>query len=219
MGFLSEIGDAERAALLGAGRLRKVADKSVIVGHGDESTDVFFVIGGSAIATLVSAQGHFVAYRTIGPGDIFGELAALTGSTRNAWVHARGPTEVCVLPYSSFERCLYEHPAVAIVLARHLSRMVADLTERVFERSAFVVRQRLGRELVRRASPAGGGATIDRLPPHAELAAFIGTHREAVTKELAALAREGLVRKEGRSVSIPSVEMLLSALSEESQWR
>ncbi len=219
MSFLSQLEDPDRDLLLSGGRRRNVADGVALINHGDSSTDVFFVMSGAAMATLVSAQGHFIAYRTIGPGDIFGELAALTGSPRNAWVHARGPTEVCVIPYPSFERSLFERPAIAVALARHLSRMVADLTERVFERSAFVVRQRLGRELARRADPAGDGGRIERLPPHAELAAFIGTHREAVTKELAALAREGLIAKEGRSVSIPSMRRLLSALSEESDWR
>ena len=223
MTFLDRLNGQQRDQLLNAGRRRKVADRAVIIEHGDESTDVFVIVAGAAMATLISAQGHIVAYRAICPGDIFGELAALTGAPRNAWVHARGETEICAIPYVRFERMMMENPALAMELSRHLARMVADLSARLYERSALVVRQRLGLELVRRASPADeasdGGSSIPQLPPHAELAAFIGTHREAVTKELAAFAREGLIRKEGRRIVIPSLQALLSALDGESGWR
>lgn len=219
MAFLEQIDDADREALLREGGRRIYAEKSVIIAHGDESTDVYFLIRGLAIATLVSAQGHFVAYRTIGPGDIFGELAATAGSKRSAWVHAQAATEICTVPYGRFLGILHERPKIAVALCRHLAQMVTDLTERVFERSALMVRQRLGRELLRRANPCGDKATIEALPAHAELAAFIGTHREAVTKELSAFVRDGLIRKEGRRIVIPSAEAMLCALSKEGDGR
>jgi CRP-like cAMP-binding protein len=48
------------------------------------------------------------------------------------------------------------------------------------------------------------------MPTHADLAARIGTHREAVTRELNLLAGEGILRQSGRKVEILSVRRLQS---------
>ncbi|QIE55520.1 Crp/Fnr family transcriptional regulator [Pikeienuella piscinae] len=213
MGFLDELTACDRAVLLTSARRVVYRDGAEIIVHGDRSRETFVVLDGAAMATLVSLEGRFVAYRTIGPGDVFGELAALTGAPRNAWVHARGSVEVGVLGADVLERVIVERPGIALALCRHLAGMVADLTERVFEHTALPVRQRLARELVRRAAANGDCAVIERLSPHAELAAFIGTHREAVTKELSALAREGLIHRDGRAVRIPSLRALESAIA------
>lgn len=218
MGLLDEISGAECELLLNAARRKTFKNGAEIIRHGEESTDVYFLTQGAAIATLISIEGRFVAYRTIRPGDVFGELAALSAAPRNAWIHAKGPAVVHIIAYDKFESLLREAPELAIALSRHLARMVSELTERVFERSAMVVRQRLGRELVRRAVRSCDSAIIAELPPHAELAAFIGTHREAVTKELSALHREGLISRQGRRVAIPSLTALHSALADEGDW-
>jgi hypothetical protein len=54
---------------------------------------------------------------------------------------------------------------------------------------------------------------IARLPTHIEIAARIGTHREAVTRELRQLTREGHVRQKGRQLEIASRVALIDLLS------
>jgi CRP/FNR family transcriptional regulator, cyclic AMP receptor protein len=43
---------------------------------------------------------------------------------------------------------------------------------------------------------------------HAELASRLSTHREAVTRELAELARLGVIERSGNDLVIPDVEAL-----------
>ena len=77
------------------------------------------------------------------------------------------------------------------------------MTDRVFEFSTLVVRKRLVCELLRRADENGrpSGETIAiSIPPHFELAAQISTHREAVSREMSALAKRGLIERRGTNL-------------------
>jgi CRP-like cAMP-binding protein len=85
------------------------------------------------------------------------------------------------------------------------------LTERIFELSALDVRSRLHCELLRLgllAGVAGNQARIVQAPTHHELANRIGTHREAVTRELRALAKRGLLSQVRRELVIHNVAEL-----------
>ena len=84
------------------------------------------------------------------------------------------------------------------MLLEHLSTQLRRMTDRVFEFSTLVVRKRLILELLRWAretGPADGQVCITPAPTHFELAARISTHREAVSREMSALAKKGLIEK------------------------
>jgi CRP-like cAMP-binding protein len=71
------------------------------------------------------------------------------------------------------------------------------LTKKVFELSALNVQARIHCELLRLAQNGerrNGSIEVRSAPTHAELANRIGTHREAVTRELGALSEQGIIR-------------------------
>ena len=79
------------------------------------------------------------------------------------------------------------------------------LTEQVFELSALNVQTRIHCELLRLAQkgkPCSGGIEVRPAPTHAELASRIGTHREAVTREMKVLSEEKIIRHGRRSLMI-----------------
>ena len=155
-------------------------------------------------------------YRDILPGDIFGEIAALDGGPRSTFVTAKGRVRLAALDEAAFESLLAEAPGIARALLRHLAGGMRRLTDRVYEQTALNVRHRLMCEVLRRArdaAPEGSdSAVVAPSPRHAEVAALIGTHREAVTKELSALDREGLVAKARGGLRVPSLRRLEEAI-------
>ncbi|MFQ3596041.1 MAG: helix-turn-helix domain-containing protein, partial [Sphingomonadaceae bacterium] len=79
------------------------------------------------------------------------------------------------------------------------------LTAQVYALSFLPVRARLHCELHRLARDAGAGdgtATLFEAPTHEELAQRIGSHREAISREMAALARLGLLSQRRRRLVI-----------------
>lgn len=209
--FLAQLSAADRAVLLAAASITRLADGAAIVTQGDESTDVFVLIEGKAMAAVNAEDGRLVLLRELQAGAIFGEFAAIDGAARSADVVADGPVRVARLSREALFRTIAEAPGIGRELMRHLVEIIRALSERIHEQTTFQVRERLLRELIRLGRAAAGGrdqAVLAPAPTHAVLAANIGTHREAVTKQLSAFARLGLVHKGRGALTLPSLRAL-----------
>jgi CRP/FNR family cyclic AMP-dependent transcriptional regulator len=190
---------------------RTYAAEQQIVGQLDESREVYFVLSGRARVNLYSPDGRDVTFRDIGPGEIFGELAAIDGEPRSANVVALVDTTIASLHANQFWQVLRDHPAVAAATLRRLVRLVRSLSERVYEFSTLAVRNRIHAELLRLCRDhmiAANHATIDPAPTHAEIASRISTHREAVSRELSDLVRAGVIVRQGQALLIKDVARL-----------
>jgi CRP/FNR family cyclic AMP-dependent transcriptional regulator len=209
--FLATLSEADRAALESLWNVRAYARGEMILAHTEQGRNVFFVLDGHVRATAYSEGGKAVAFRDIGPGDIFGEMAAIDGMPRSASVITLGSVRAASLSESTFRHIVNSRPGLAWALLTHLSLQVRRLSERVYEFSTLVVRKRLIRELLRMASAgadASGEASISPAPRHVDLAARISTHREAVSRELSALSRKKLIERRGKSLILRDVKLL-----------
>lgn len=209
--FLSTLSDDDRTALEARWTARQYGRSEMIIAHEDADRDVYFVLEGHARATAYSERGRTVTYRDMGPGDIFGELAAIDGRTRSASIMALDTVRVASLSDTAFRDIAESRPTFAWALLLHLSTQMRAMTERVYEFSTLVVRKRLIRELLRLADKDGGAknkAKISDAPIHSDLAAKIGTHREAVSREMSALTKAKLIEKRGRTLVLNDLSML-----------
>ncbi len=171
----------------------------VFMRHSDGG-EVFFLVAGRVRITTYSPQGREVSFRDCEAGAHFGDLSAIDDAPRSADVVTLEPSVLASLPPRAFIALLQREPMVAMRMLRDLAAKVRGLTERVIELSTLGVQTRLHAELLRLAHAAGvsgNQARIDPAPPHAALASKISTNREQVTRELNALVRSGLLRKEG----------------------
>jgi CRP/FNR family transcriptional regulator, cyclic AMP receptor protein len=208
--LLSELSDEELAALAPRCRWKQVRGGELIIGHKDESYDVFFLLSGLARVNVYSLSGRQVSFRDIRPGDIVGELSAIDGRPRSASVESLMPSSVVVMPRGVFLDVLQNHPSVMLAVLHHLTTRIRELTERVFEFSTLAVRNRVHAELVRLAREHGGGkqAVIRPAPTHSEMASRISTHREAVTRELSRLHELGIIARDGRALRVNDLARL-----------
>ena len=87
-----------RSAFLEGATVAKAPPGCAIVVAGDASNSAYFVLGGKAVAGIPNANGEITSLSTMGAGDFFGEIAALTGSPRTANVVADDFTEVMEVP-------------------------------------------------------------------------------------------------------------------------
>jgi MFS family permease len=88
----------DRESLVTHARVRDAAVGTVIVRAGDASDSAFFVLGGRAVAGLAHEGEPQVSLSAMTAGDIFGEIAALTGGTRTADVVADEATTLLEVP-------------------------------------------------------------------------------------------------------------------------
>ncbi|MCX7864176.1 MAG: Crp/Fnr family transcriptional regulator [Novosphingobium sp.] len=183
----------------------------VIIDHQDESDEVFVVLEGRLRVELFSLNGREIILADIGAGDLVGEYAALDGQPRSATVTATSSCTLACIPGPIFKQAVLANPRSAQWIVTRLTGKIRQLTERTFEMNALAVRSRLHCELLRLsldAGVSGNAAVIAPAPTHAHLANKIGTHREAVTRELRYLQQQGITDQSGRTLTICDVERL-----------
>lgn len=208
---LQAIDPGARRALVERCRWRRFDPGQQIVGREDTTSDVFFIVEGRVRATSYSPSGKEVSYRDIAAGEMVGEFSAIDGAPRSADVIALSEARIAALSAALFWQILRQHPEVAAATLKSLTRQLRALTERVYEFSTMAVNNRIHAELlrlVRLQDSPDNTAILAPAPTHAELASRISTHREAVTRELNALARAGLIERHRTSIRITDVNKL-----------
>jgi CRP-like cAMP-binding protein len=175
---------------------------SDVVSLGDESNQVYLLLEGRVQIRLVTQDGGDAILRDLGPGEFFGELAAIDHAPRSAWVVALSDCTLARISGERFRTAAVEVPAISAWMQVRLVSQVRDLTQRWFELNALQVRSRLHCELSRMCDDSVAPISIDPAPTHAELAARIGTHREAVTREMGFLVQNGIVEQERRRLIV-----------------
>ena len=188
-----------------------------IISRDAADRDLYLIVSGRVRVTTYSAAGRQVTFRDFGAGQHLGEVAAIDGLPRSADVVALESALLAAMPPAAFRRLLREEPAIAERLLRDFAGLVRRLSERVIDLSTLGVHQRLHAELLRLAREAGvrgNRARIDPAPKHADLASQVSTYREQVTRELSALARSGVLGKDGRALLVLDVARLQKMVEE-----
>ncbi|MET1110388.1 MAG: Crp/Fnr family transcriptional regulator [Allosphingosinicella sp.] len=200
-----------RDAYLARAQRIKVRRGQIIISEGSETTEVYLICTGKVQISLFSLHGKEVILREMGPHHLFGELAAIDRQPRSANVIAVEDSLLANMRGEQFVDFLGAVPQAGLWMSRLLVARIRNLTSRAFELATLPVAGRVQSELLRLAREADVSSDrleIHPMPTHADLAARIGTHREAVTRELNLLAGEGILRQSGRRVEILSVAKL-----------
>jgi CRP-like cAMP-binding protein len=181
-----------------------------IVGYQENTACTFFIVQGEIRVTYYSSSGHEVILSDLQAGEIFGELTAIDGLARSALVIAKTDAIAASMSASDFLNLLQSSPQVSLAILKRLAGHVRRLTERVFDYSTLPVRDRIHIELLRLAKPqiVPNMGVISPAPTHAEIANRLSTHREAVTRELNALARDKLVIRKQHELHILDIAKL-----------
>lgn len=184
----------------------------LILNQDEQSNDVYFICSGSVKASIHSSVGHQVIYQTMAEGMMFGEIAAIDGAPRSVHIVADGSCLLAKLSATHFIELMRNNPDFSLAVTRQIIDTTRFLTARVFEFSALNVSQRIERELLRLANDFGqendGEIVVESPPTHADIASSVNTHREAVTKHLNRLSRQGTIAKRGRTLIIRDINAL-----------
>ncbi|MCX7900471.1 MAG: Crp/Fnr family transcriptional regulator, partial [Methylocystis sp.] len=172
---------------------KRYAEEELVVDFDDLSNDVYFIVSGDVRVLIRTAGGKEMIFGDFGPGNFFGEMAAIDGAKRSANVTALTNAELLIVPPAIFREIVYAEPAICERLLTLLSARVRDLNIRLFERTVLDLKHRLYSELLRMATPRKGSADqliISPPPFQHDLAARIGCRREQVSRELGAIIDE-----------------------------
>lgn len=201
------------------GRSVSYASGDQILGEGDDSDHIVLLVSGVVKITAVTPTGREALLGLRGPGELVGELAALTRTSRSATVRAIDRVEARLVAASLFRRFLHERPEAlfdlleaVIVRLREADRRRLEFTGwDVFERVCSLLAELVGTH----GRPAdGGGTTIGLALSQEEIAGATGASREAVAKALRTLRADGTIstaRKQITVLDLPRLRRVLQA--------
>ncbi|MCG8506943.1 MAG: Crp/Fnr family transcriptional regulator [Sphingomonadales bacterium] len=200
------------AAVQAAAKLRNFSAKQIIVGQDGADKDVFCLLKGQARAVVYSSEGHEIWLDDFGPGDLFGEMAALTDMHRSADIVAASNVAVAVFAARDFITLMEEFGEFGLAVSRRLVERIRHTTQRMFELSVLSAPGRVYAELLRAAEHGNlEGSEIREIrpvPQITELARRINSTRETVSRTINDLERRGLVIRERGAMTILAPKQL-----------
>ena len=184
---------------------RRLPPGHILFRHDDPPDAVYFVVEGAVRAFLPLQDGLEINYARFGPGDMFGELAALDGRERSADVQTLTESLVAACPRPAFLEALRSNPELSLRLLARLAGVIRHSTQRIAEISGLSEVQRVYLELLRLAVPeasGSGGWEIRPAPLHKEIAGWAGTTTDIVGRALGHLMKAGLVQRRSGGLRI-----------------
>ncbi|MDH3638598.1 MAG: Crp/Fnr family transcriptional regulator [Gammaproteobacteria bacterium] len=190
---------------------------SVVIAHREQTANVFFIVSGSVRATAFTERGREIAYEDLFAGDMFGELSAIDGKPRTTHVVTLEESTLITVMQEQFLGLMKTYPEVTRATLKKVAGVIRFLCDRVYEFGALDVNSRIRTELLRLAAgdiDDPNRATIPKMPTHQDLANRLATHREAVSRELSRLEKDGLTQKQGQSLVINDIEALSNMIND-----
>jgi CRP/FNR family transcriptional regulator, cyclic AMP receptor protein len=217
--FFAGLDQAALERVAAGTRTRRFRRGEIIFHAGDPGNALYIIVSGDVKISLPSEEGDEAILATLGPGDVFGELALLDGAPRSATATALLATEAVILPREQFRELVATEPAVRDVLLASLAGELRRLTTHVEELHFLDMTGRLAARLVRLAREAAaagadapdGSIRLRATLTQAELASMVGCTRQSVNKLLGQFADDGLVRVDREGIQVLDMAGLVAA--------
>ena len=180
----------------------------VIFEEGDEGRGFFVVKFGRVKVFKLSTDGKEQILHFFGDGEHFAEVPAFDGQCFPASAAAIEKSELLFFPRTAFLALLEQHPTLAIAMlavsARHLRRMAQIIENLSFKE----VPGRLAVYLLYLSDRNGKGEEVELDMTKTQLAAFLGTIPETLSRVFAKLSQDGLIAIDGSRIKLLNRERL-----------
>jgi MFS family permease len=123
LGTFSRLTPEQRAAFIHDATVREVPAGTRVVTHGETASSAYFILDGGTTAGIPDDEGYR-GLSSMGPGDFFGEIAALTGSPRTADVVADADSTLLEVPAEALRATMVVPEIQKLVLSTLTSRLV-----------------------------------------------------------------------------------------------
>lgn len=190
----------EQAAVGTFARPTRLGRGEQLYGMGDPVSRLFVVHRGRVRVLHVTPDGTEHLLRIAGPGDVVGEHAFVTGEPPDHRVVALDDAVMCVFDHRDLAALLAAHPAIVMRMLQSVTSRLSALERRLAAQRASDVTARLADYLLNlpgegRAplSPGRAGVRV-RLPmSKKDLASYLGTTPESLSRALRRMGDEGAI--------------------------
>ena len=193
----------ELETLMGSSVSRQYPKNTVIINEGDNADSLYVIDAGRVKVYCSDKNGKEFIMNTLETGEYFGELALLDDDRRSASVRTMEKSSFRIIYKEDFERILAEHPNIARILIRNLTRRVRTLTDKVKSLALQDVYGRVTKVLTGMAQARDDESMfIEERLTQQDIADRVGASREMVARILKDLTIGEYIGFEGRNIVI-----------------
>ncbi|OGB77331.1 MAG: hypothetical protein A2496_19200 [Burkholderiales bacterium RIFOXYC12_FULL_60_6] len=185
---------------------REYAPGQIIFLEGDRAGGIWFVARGRVRIAKQSLSGRVQGLCLVDPARCFGGCPLFDGAVNPATAQAVDEVVLFILPQSRLETSLENEPELTLALLQMLSQRLSHLAHLSEGLGISTVAQRINDCLMAYMDYAASPPVVALT--HEELATLAGTVREVVTRHLAKLERQGVVRLEPGQIFVLDAAVL-----------
>lgn len=199
--FFSGLDDVHLDALSTIATVRSYDKNEAIFHEGDEAGGLYAVAAGLVRIYKTSLSGKEQILHVFGPGEVFAEVALFKSAHLPANAQALEPSEILFIPKQGFVSLIRKEPDLALSMLGLMSMRLRSFVAKIEDLSLKEVPARLAQHLLLlQASQGTDSVRLDL--PKGQLAAYLGTIPETLSRILKKLAEAGIVETEGQILRI-----------------
>ncbi len=184
----------ERRALLATARRRRFRRHDTLFHEGDPGDTLHVVVSGLVVIRVTTPLGDVVTLTVHGPGESFGELAAVAdGAVRSASAVAATGVETLSISRSALDELRERLPRVDRFLIESLAQQLRRQNEHLLEALYVHADKRILRRLLVLGEICGSDDQVALPFTQEDLASMAGTTRPTVNRVLTRLRDDGLI--------------------------
>jgi len=176
-------------------RIRRYNEGKILFFKGEKANSFFIVLNGEIKIIRTSDSGREKILKKMKKGDFFGEMGIIEEKQRSATAVVNKNSTLIILDKERFLYLLKQYPEIALNMITDLSKRLRKADRDIENLAFFNVEMQLRNFLKERGLKLKGNDKyiIDENFTHQELANYLGTSRETVTRLFKRLEEKEIV--------------------------
>src|ERR687896_1703816 len=191
---------------------RRFGPQDTIFSPGDFDDQLYFLLSGTVRLYKIYGDYKEATTALLKDGGVFGKLSLVEGRWQDVFAEAVTESRVAGIQKASLERVIKSDPEFALRLFSSLSERLRQSDEVIESLLHREVSTRLATLLInlgdRFGEEDGKGLLVDVRLTHQDLANMIASTREAVSKVMSELQRDGVIESRKRRIVIVNSDAL-----------
>ena len=198
--LFENLSSGQRDALARIAIRRSYVRGEAIFSEGDEARGFFVILSGSVRIYKLSPEGKEQILHIFEEGDPFGEVAVFSGTSFPAYADAERESSVIFFPRDAFICLIRKDPDLSLTMLAVLSKRLRRFSGIIEALSLKEVPGRLAAHLLSLSRKDSGSDDVELRMSKGQLASLLGTIPETLSRILARMQRQGLIRYEGARI-------------------
>lgn len=204
----------EMLEILQTSRQMTFSKGDIIYRAGDPLEHLYIVHKGRVKIYQLFESGKEQLLRILETGEFMGELALFTNKMLDSYAEALENVELCVIHRNDFQEIMQTHPSIPLKILNEFSLRLEETEYLVGQLSAKDVETRTASYLIKLYEKSGNSNI--RLPmSKGDLASYLGTTNETLSRRLSSFQMKGWIDQEGhRRIKINDIKALKKVAQE-----